>query len=54
MKIKKEISYEICKDCPYYYGEIDWCMSGEPDVPDDMEKMCEKEWKNKFMLEGIE
>lgn len=19
-----------CKNCAYYYGEIDWCMYGEP------------------------
>lgn len=31
-----------CKDCPYYYGEIDWCMLGEPDVPDNMAKKCEE------------
>ena len=33
--------YEICKDCPYYYGEINQCMYGEEDVPDDLEKKCE-------------
>ena len=35
------VKYEICKDCPYYYGEINWCMYGEEDVPDNMEKKCE-------------
>ena len=34
--------YEICKDCPYYYGEINWCMYGEEDVPDNMEKKCKE------------
>ena len=35
--------YEICKDCPYYYGEINWCMYGEEGVSDDLEKKCNKE-----------
>ena len=36
--------YETCKDCPYYYyGEINWCMYGEEDVPDNLEKKCDKE-----------
>lgn len=35
-------NYEECKDCPYYYGEIDNCMYGELDVPDDLEKKCKK------------
>ena len=34
--------YEICKDCPYYYGEINQCMYGEEDVPDDLKKKCEE------------
>ena len=33
--------YETCKDCLYYYGEINWCMCGEENVPDDLEKKCE-------------
>ena len=33
--------YETCKDCPYYYREINWCMYGEEDVPDNLEKKCE-------------
>lgn len=35
-----------CYKCPYYYGEIDQCMFGEKDVPDNLEKKCEKEKKN--------
>lgn len=37
-------NYEKCKDCPYYYGEINLCMFGEEDVPDDLEKTvsCKK------------
>ena len=27
--------YETCKDCPYYYGEINQCMYGE-DVPNNL------------------
>ena len=33
--------YETCKDCPYYYGEVNQCMYGEENVPDDLEKNCE-------------
>ena len=33
---------EYCKDCPYYYGEINWCMYGEEDVPDNMEQKCKE------------
>ena len=47
---KKENPSEICKNCPYYYGGIDWCMVGEPDVP-DMEKMCKK-FKNQEIMRG--
>lgn len=36
--------YETCKDCPYYYGEIDQCMYGEEDVPDGLEKKCEERY----------
>ena len=32
--------YKICEDCPYYYGEVNWCMYGEEDVPDNLEKKC--------------
>ena len=35
--------YETCKDCPYYYGEVNQCMYGEECVPDDLEKKCEVE-----------
>ena len=38
--------YETCKDCPYYYGEINWCMYGEEDVPDNLEKKCEVKKNN--------
>ena len=34
--------YETCKDCPYYYGEINQCMYGEEDVPDDLKKKCQE------------
>ena len=32
--------YETCKDCPYYYGEVNLCMYGEENVPNDLEKKC--------------
>ena len=35
--------YEICKDCPYCYKEVNQCMYGEKGVPDDLEKKCKKE-----------
>ena len=38
--------YETCKDCPYYYGEINWCMYGEEGVPDDLEKKCKRIRRN--------
>lgn len=34
---------EKCKDCPYYYGEFDWCMVGEENVPDNLVRKCKKE-----------
>ena len=37
--------YETCKDCPYYFGEANWCMYGEEDVPDNLEKKCELDQK---------
>lgn len=33
-------NYKTCKDCPYYYGEIDNCMFGEPDIPDNLKRKC--------------
>ncbi len=29
-------------ECAYYYGEIDECMYGEPEIPDDWDKECEQ------------
>lgn len=34
--------YEICKNCPYYYGKINYCMLGEKNVPTDMPRKCEE------------
>nr|DAG67419.1 MAG TPA: hypothetical protein [Bacteriophage sp.] len=42
-----EHNYERCNGCPYYFGEIDQCMVGEDDVPDNLEKKCKKEAKKK-------
>ena len=33
--------YETCKDCPYCYREVNQCMYGEENVPDNLEKKCE-------------
>lgn len=38
-----EHNYERCNGCPYYFGEIDQCMVGEDDVPDNLEKKCKEE-----------
>ena len=40
-KKKKMSNYEKCNGCPYYFGEIDNCMFGEEDVPNNMKKKCE-------------
>ena len=34
-------NYDKCNGCPYYFGEIDNCMYGEEDIPNDMERKCE-------------
>ena len=36
-----EFNFKKCNGCPYYYGEINQCMYGEEDVPDDLKKKCE-------------
>ena len=36
-------NYPKCHGCPYYFGEIDSCMFGEDDVPDNLEKKCHNE-----------
>lgn len=33
-------NYPKCHGCPYYFGEIDSCMVGEDDIPDNLEKKC--------------
>ena len=33
--------YEICKDCPYYFGKFDECVLGDDDVPYDLEQKCQ-------------
>lgn len=32
-------NYPKCHGCPYYFGEIDSCMFGEDDVPQDIGMM---------------
>lgn len=34
-------NYDKCNGCPYYLGEIDNCMYGEEDIPNDMKRKCE-------------
>lgn len=34
---------EGCFGCWYCYGDLDWCMYGEDDIPDYMPKNCEGE-----------
>lgn len=43
---KFENNFEKCNGCPYYFGEIDQCMVGEEDVPDNLEKKCKKGGEN--------
>jgi len=44
IRMEKQINdthnYPKCHGCPYYFGEIDRCMFGEDDVPDNLEKKC--------------
>jgi len=56
--IKKELEFladeylsrpkEFCLDskCAYYYGEIDECMYGEPEIPANWDKKCEQKGEN--------
>ena len=32
--------YKTCKDCPYCYKEVNQCMYGEENVPNNLEKKC--------------
>ena len=35
-----EVTHKKCNGCFYYYGEINECMYGEPDVPNNMKRKC--------------
>ena len=37
------LDYEVYKECPYYFGEMNWCMCGEEDIPDNLEKKCKND-----------
>lgn len=51
--IPKE-KYDICKDCPYYYVEINECMVGEDGVPCDLEqKMSNHSVTEQITNEGV-
>lgn len=39
----RESNFENCNGCQYYFGEIDQCMFGEDDIPDNLEKKCKTE-----------
>ena len=43
VKMIDDKKYKTCKDCPYYYKEVNQCMYGEEGVPDNLEKKCDKE-----------
>lgn len=38
-----ESNFEKCNGRPYYFGEIDQCMFGEDDIPNNMKKKCKTE-----------
>ncbi len=44
IRMEKQINdthnYPKCHGCLYYFGEIDSCMVGEDDIPDNLEKKC--------------
>lgn len=42
-----KFNFEKCNGCAYYFGEIDQCMVGEGDIPDNLEKKCKKETMQK-------
>lgn len=47
----RDEDYEMCKKCPYYYGEIDECMVGEPDVAyDETKAECRKDVGHKNVI----
>lgn len=46
-------NYLKCHGCPYYFGEIDSCMFGEDDVPDNLEKKCHNKTKKDIEIGGI-
>lgn len=35
-------NYDECNGCPYYYGEIDQCMYGDDDLPDNLSMKCKE------------
>lgn len=47
-------NYEKCKGCPYYYGEIDNCMYGEPDVRTNASRKCAPPRLALYRAKGVE
>ena len=38
-------NYIKCGGCPYHFAEINQCMAGEDDVPENWDKKCMVEMK---------
>lgn len=43
-------NYPKCHDCPYYFGEIDSCIVGEDDIPDNLEKKCHSKTEKEIKI----
>ena len=56
IRMEKQINdthnYPKCHGCPYYFGEIDSCMFGEDDVPDNLEKKCHNKTEKDIEIGG--
>lgn len=40
-KMDPDVRFDKCNGCPYHYSELNLCMHGEGDFPDDWERKCE-------------
>ena len=45
-------NYPKCHGYPYYFGEINSCMFGEDDVPDNLEKNCHNKTEKDIEIGG--
>ncbi len=48
-----ESNFEKCNGCPYYFGEIDQCMFGEDDIPNNMEKERSRGTDDSYIFNNI-